>query len=424
MVRSKIIQNNIGIYKKHALERRNMNKPGLTSIFMLMLTFTTACFGGIFLFKQVKQEQPQTSSVKPGYIFTRMKSKSPKEKFNDMIRLKEQELSNLLRDVRLANKQLYISSTGKKGKAAQSVFKGVLDINKAKADEFTQIKGIGKGTAENIIEYRQKHGPFMSVNDLTKVKRIGPATIKRIGKFLKVDDKIAAQAQAQKSSDSQIDPKGNNSNKDSKNTINEIQININTATLTDLSGLSGVGPATATAIIEERTKNGPYKNADDLKRVKGIGPALIEKNRQSIVTGPVKAPESTVSPQTTMEDMSSMILNDLNKEVKSQDTDIKPENPKLTNPDKSKPDKSKPDKSKPDKSKPDSTLNKININTAGKDKLCEIKGIGPSAAGRIIDYRKEKGLFKSIEDLKNIKGIGPKTFEKLKDSICVESGVK
>lgn len=62
---------------------------------------------------------------------------------------------------------------------------------------------------------------------------------------------------------------------------------------------------------------------------------------------------------------------------------------------------------------------KININTASIDELTVIKGVGKSTAQKIIDYRTKEKPFTKIEDIMNVKGIGAKTFDKLKDSICV-----
>lgn len=67
----------------------------------------------------------------------------------------------------------------------------------------------------------------------------------------------------------------------------------------------------------------------------------------------------------------------------------------------------------------DSSLGKININTAGSEELQKIPGVGPSKAQSIIDYREEHGAFTSPEDLMKITGIKEKTYEKMKDSICV-----
>ncbi|QOX62769.1 ComEA family DNA-binding protein [Anoxybacterium hadale] len=62
----------------------------------------------------------------------------------------------------------------------------------------------------------------------------------------------------------------------------------------------------------------------------------------------------------------------------------------------------------------------ININTADSAVLQQLSGVGPSTAEKIIKYRNENGAFQSIEDIKNVSGIGDKTFEKFKDKIKVK----
>ncbi|MDU5108803.1 MAG: helix-hairpin-helix domain-containing protein [Clostridium sp.] len=69
-----------------------------------------------------------------------------------------------------------------------------------------------------------------------------------------------------------------------------------------------------------------------------------------------------------------------------------------------------------------STINNssvININTAPLEELKKITGVGDVKAQSIIDYRDKNGGFKSIEELKNIDGIGSKTFEKIKDQVGI-----
>jgi len=61
----------------------------------------------------------------------------------------------------------------------------------------------------------------------------------------------------------------------------------------------------------------------------------------------------------------------------------------------------------------------ININTATKDELVSLPGIGPAKAQAIVDYRKAHGPFKTVEELKDVKGIGAKRFEKLKPDLAV-----
>ena len=61
----------------------------------------------------------------------------------------------------------------------------------------------------------------------------------------------------------------------------------------------------------------------------------------------------------------------------------------------------------------------VNINTATKEELDALPGVGPVKAQAIIDYRKANGRFKSLEDLKKVNGIGDATFEKLKPDITL-----
>ena len=64
---------------------------------------------------------------------------------------------------------------------------------------------------------------------------------------------------------------------------------------------------------------------------------------------------------------------------------------------------------------------KININAADKETLDTIEHIGPAYAERIIEYR-EKHPFETIDEIKEIKGIGEKTYQDIKDDITVGEG--
>ena len=60
---------------------------------------------------------------------------------------------------------------------------------------------------------------------------------------------------------------------------------------------------------------------------------------------------------------------------------------------------------------------RININTATFQELQTLRGIGPTMAQRIIEYRQTSGRFATVDDLTNVKGVGEKTLEKIRDSI-------
>jgi comEA protein len=64
-------------------------------------------------------------------------------------------------------------------------------------------------------------------------------------------------------------------------------------------------------------------------------------------------------------------------------------------------------------------VGKININTADAEELTKLPGIGPTKAQNIIDYRNKNGRFSSVDDLLNVKGIGEKTLEKLRNSVTI-----
>ncbi len=62
---------------------------------------------------------------------------------------------------------------------------------------------------------------------------------------------------------------------------------------------------------------------------------------------------------------------------------------------------------------------KININTATVEELVVLPGVGDSVAKSIVEHREKNGGFKTTDDLKQVKGIGDKKFEKIKDMVTV-----
>ncbi len=63
---------------------------------------------------------------------------------------------------------------------------------------------------------------------------------------------------------------------------------------------------------------------------------------------------------------------------------------------------------------------KVNINKASATELTAVPGIGASTAQKIVTYRDENGKFKTIEDIKNVSGIGDSKYNSMKDFICVK----
>lgn len=166
-------------------------------------------------------------------------------------------------------------------------------------------------------------------------------------------------------------------------------IDLNTASIEELQTLPGIGPAKAQAIIEYR-KEHPFTKPEDLMNVPGIGQKTYEKLKERIKVENISAQiqNNAIQNVTTFEKENKNVT------IEQKSNELQPTRVSLQN-------------------------EKININTASLEELEKLPGIGPSKAQAIIDYRTTNGLFKDIEEIKNVKGIGEKTFEKLKDLITV-----
>ncbi len=62
---------------------------------------------------------------------------------------------------------------------------------------------------------------------------------------------------------------------------------------------------------------------------------------------------------------------------------------------------------------------KVNLNTATAEQLQTLPGIGPEMAKRILEYRNKVGKFTKVEEILNVKGVGEKRFEKIKDRLVL-----
>lgn len=69
---------------------------------------------------------------------------------------------------------------------------------------------------------------------------------------------------------------------------------------------------------------------------------------------------------------------------------------------------------------PSEIVSRVNINKATSDELVSLPGIGEGLATRIMDYRKKNGRFETLEEIRNVKGIGEHKFELIKDYISLE----
>lgn len=145
-----------------------------------------------------------------------------------------------------------------------------VNINTATVDELEKVKFLSLERAQNIVAYRNEHGPFGSVDQLDDVPKFGPYTINKIRDFVTVGDDGAA-APTPERLPGVFDT--------------SVPVNINTATAAELDKLPQISPATAQNIVEHREKHGYFGAIEHLDDVPGIGPGIIDKIRSLVTVG-------------------------------------------------------------------------------------------------------------------------------------------
>lgn len=148
------------------------------------------------------------------------------------------------------------------------------------------------------------------------------------------------------------------------------KIDINTADLSAIMQLPGIGTGLAKQIIDNR----PFETMEDLLKVPGIGEKRLARIKEFI-----DLPES------------------------SQSSDIPPRIRAIAQ-----------------STVSDMNIIKIDLNKTTAEQLSNIPSIGPIIAQAIIDYREKSGGFKNLEELMNVPRIGKKTYEKIKGYLCIQ----
>ncbi len=172
-------------------------------------------------------------------------------------------------------------------------------------------------------------------------------------------------------------------------------IDLNHADRAQLLQLPGVGDVTAERIEEYRRSHNGFQSVDDLRRVRGVGPALLERLRPLVEVRPYDAPEDDEHPPPPARPAPAV------PPVAAAKAD-KPaaRTPKVAT------------------KKGDGPAEPIDVNTATADELEQLPHIGPTISARIIQFREQRP-FQSVDELRRVKGIGPKTLEALRPFVKV-----
>ncbi|MCD7731328.1 MAG: helix-hairpin-helix domain-containing protein [Oscillospiraceae bacterium] len=247
----------------------------------------------------------------------------------------------------------------------------IIDINDTDLETLMSIDGIDESTAEMILDYAAENG-FSSVDELADI--IGEEKLEEIRSFITANKSVS---HSENSATTSVNPSitVTKSETSSDNFTDSIvyPIDLNNAAKEQLMTIKGIGEVIAERIIEYADNYG-FSSVDDLLNVNGIGQATLEKIR----------PYVSVSGENLIQESESQYTTTTTAPLESteQQTGL------------------------------------INLNTATKEELMTINGIGEVISERIIEYAQTIG-FSSVDDLLNVKGIGEKTLEKIRPYVCV-----
>jgi comEA protein len=257
---------------------------------------------------------------------------------------------------------------------------GRVDINSASVDELMSLPGIGRVKARAIVDFRTTNGPFSSVDGLSGVKGIGRKTVEKLAPLVALGGG-SASPRAPVAPTPKV-AKGASSLPDGgvveQPGASGGGIDLNAASVSELTTLPGIGRTKAEAIADFRAKSGGFTSVEQLRQVKGIGAKTLEKLRPLVRIG-----GSAPAQQGTGATAPTAVPSRAAAKSAAAATGV------------------------------------VDLNSATIEQLVTLPGIGRTKAQAIIDRRDASGGFRSVDELRQVKGIGAKTLDKLRPHVSV-----
>ena len=173
-----------------------------------------------------------------------------------------------------------------------------IDPNVAGDEELDRLPGVGPARALQIVQNREENGPFRVVEDLARVSGIGPASVERMRPFLRLDlpgiraaeagrkgRAAAVPGLARKVTASSAAGPERSAGSGRLVTAGGGLVNINRATAAELQAIPGIGPVIADRIVAYRRENGPFRQADELMQVPGVGERTFARIAPLVTVG-------------------------------------------------------------------------------------------------------------------------------------------
>jgi competence protein ComEA len=161
-------------------------------------------------------------------------------------------------------------------------------------------------------------------------------------------------------------------------------LDLNRADTAQLVQIPGLGAGLAQRIDEYRRQHGGFRSVEELRQVRGVGPALLEQLRPFLTVEPDSDEGPSPPPRVAR--------------AAAPDGPARP--------------------ARPSGKKPPLT-GVVNVNTASAEELRRLPGIGPKLSERILEARADRP-FRSVDELRRVRGIGAKTLERLRPHVTVE----
>jgi competence protein ComEA len=148
-----------------------------------------------------------------------------------------------------------------------------INVDLASPTELTRLPKVGIRLAKVIVADRQAHGSFGSLAGLDRVSGIGPGLLRTLSPHVAFSGSAGLPSSPLSAT---VTPAP-------APRLEASLLNLNTASISELDALPGIGPSKAAAILQYRERQGRFSSVDELERVPGFGPAAVSRLRDQLV---------------------------------------------------------------------------------------------------------------------------------------------